>query len=88
MTSYDHLLLRMSHVGSGGGNAAVLASATRSVMSTSSTTAKSASSSAKNSSGGHLKDGVIDLAAGTLGGIANVYTGQVSVFWGDFMGLL
>jgi hypothetical protein len=69
----------MSHVGSGGGNAAALASATRSVMSTSSSRSASTSSS-KTAPASHLKDGVIDLAAGTLGGIANVYTGQVSVF--------
>jgi hypothetical protein len=68
----------MSHIGGGGGNAAALASATRSVMSSSSS--RSSSSSTKQSSAGLLKDGVIDLTAGTLGGIANVYAGQVSIF--------
>ncbi|KAI6177657.1 hypothetical protein M3Y97_00931900 [Aphelenchoides bicaudatus] len=65
----------MSHVGSGGGNAAALASATRSVMSSTSTTS-TRSTSSKSSSSTHLKDGIIDLAAGTLGGVANVYAGQ------------
>jgi len=33
-------------------------------------------SSQENSGASHLKDGIIDLAAGTAGGIANVYAGQ------------
>ena len=33
-------------------------------------------SSSTSLSGSHLKDGAIDLIAGTLGGMANVYAGQ------------
>lgn len=32
--------------------------------------------SGKGGTGNHLKDGAIDLLAGTLGGVANVYAGQ------------
>uniref|UniRef100_A0A1I7XZL6 Mitochondrial ornithine transporter 1 n=1 Tax=Steinernema glaseri TaxID=37863 RepID=A0A1I7XZL6_9BILA len=34
------------------------------------------SSSPSSGSGSHVKDGLIDLTAGTLGGVANVYAGQ------------
>lgn len=38
-------------------------------------------SARKPTASAHLKDGMIDLAAGTLGGIANVYAGQVGFFY-------
>lgn len=65
----------MSHTTSGG-NAAVLTNASRSVMAATNTT-NSRSHSSVSTANKHLKDGVIDLVAGTLGGVANVYAGQV-----------